>query len=99
MVVDGADDESESVPAQHELNAFAEAVISRDDWLISESREALHGAIGNSALPDAAAIISHFDAINRVADGAGISLDSPMLPVTQPIIEQLGISHFEPENV
>jgi len=94
MVVDGAEGKTESVTAQAELNAFAEAVLSRDHERTTEARNALHVAIGNAALPDAAGIVSHFDAINRVADAAGISLDAPMEMNGPPIIEALGISHF-----
>jgi hypothetical protein len=95
MVVEGTEGKTEAVSAQSELNAFAEAVVGRDADRTAATRDALHGAIGSAALPDAAGIISHFDAINRVADAAGISLDKPMMETTAPIIDTLGISHYE----
>jgi hypothetical protein len=95
MVVEGTEGKTESVTAQVELNGFAEAVISRDEERTAEARKSLHALIGDAALPDAAGIISHFDAINRVADAAGISLDKPMMETTAPIIDTLGISHYE----
>ena len=44
---------------------------------------------------DAAAVISHFDAINRVADAAGIELDRTMDEATADMRNQLGFNRYD----
>ena len=58
-----------------ELAAFTEAVLRRDDAEIRRTREPLVATIGAEATVDAAAVVSVFTMLNRVANSTGLPLD------------------------
>ena len=57
------------------LVAFAEAVLGDDDHPLSRTRNALASTLGATALVDAAGVVGLFNAIDRIADAAGIPLE------------------------
>ena len=65
-----------AVPQGAELIEFAEAVVSRDATRMASSRVALHAALGDAALVDAAAITAAFHGFVRIADAIGIPYTS-----------------------
>jgi hypothetical protein len=76
-----------SMPAGPELRRFAGAVMAAGHPGASESsevqaeldaaREALCQTISDDGLVDAAAVIAHFDQLNRIADATGVQVDDP----------------------
>ena len=57
-------------------------------------RETVLDRLGQEATVDAACIIANFQRMVRIADSTGISLDEPVLMMTQGIREDLGINQF-----
>jgi len=57
------------------LVTFAEAVLGEDDGALRRARDALMEALGPPGLVDAAGVVGLFNAIDRVADAAGIPLE------------------------
>ena len=57
-------------------------------------RETVLDRVGQEATVDAACIIANFQRMVRIADSTGISLDEPVLMMTQGIREDLGINQF-----
>ena len=95
IVSESAKENTDSVPNEQELLAYAEAVVARDAGAIKIAAEKIRSALGDEALVDSAAVISHFDAINRVADAAGIELDRGMTESTAEMRDQLGFNRFD----
>jgi hypothetical protein len=77
-----------------ELLAFADACVAEDDAALAQAREALLAAVGPAALVDAAAVVSNFERMVRVADGTGIPLDAPIAALTAEMRRELGIDRF-----
>ena len=94
-VTKGAHEASSGVSAEIELSQFADAVISRDVEAIEAARTELDNLIPPQGIIESASVIVRFDSINRVADAAGISLDSNMQKFGGPIIDALGMTHYE----
>jgi hypothetical protein len=63
------------VPHGRLLIAFAEAVLGDDDGSLSRTRNALASTLGAAVLVDAAGVVGLFNAIDRIADAAGIPLE------------------------
>jgi len=92
-ITKGSDVQS-GVPFQDELLAFAEVALGDDDEQISRAREALRTKMGDAAVVDSAAVIANFQRMVRIADGAGIPLDTPVAVVTTTIRSELGLNSY-----
>ena len=57
------------------LVTFAEGVLGEDDGALTRARDVLAEALGPPGLVDAAGVVGLFNAIDRVADAAGIPLE------------------------
>jgi hypothetical protein len=82
------------VPFQDELLAFAEVALGDDDEAITGAREAVRAKMGDEAVVDAAAVIANFQRMVRIADGAGIPLDTPVAVATSTIRSELGLNSY-----
>jgi hypothetical protein len=92
-VTKGSDVQS-GVPFQDELLAFAEVALGDDDEAITEAREAVRTKMGDEAVVDAASVIANFQRMVRIADGAGIPLDTPVAVATSMIRSELGLNSY-----
>ncbi len=92
-VTDGSEVQS-GVPFQDELIRFAEAALGDDEAEITEARHQVRDKLGDQAVVDAASVIANFQRMVRIADGAGIPLDTPMAVVTVPIRSELGLDSY-----
>ena len=90
-----AGNDTQTVEGECELLAFADAVVARDTKRIRTTGEAIVASLGTEQLVDAAALVAHFDAINRVADAAGIELDKFMQGATADLRDHLGFNEFD----
>ncbi len=92
-VTKGSDVQS-GVPCQDELIKFAEVALGDDDEEITRAREALRVKMGDAAAVDAAGVIANFQRMVRIADGAGIPLDTPVAVITASIRSELGLNTY-----
>jgi len=74
--------------------AYADAFYTRDPDSLDAARTALHEAIGDAALVDAAGIVSIFDAVVRVADSTGTPLEDYKAEISKELRQDLGINEF-----
>ncbi len=58
------------------------------------ARKALHAAIGDGALVDAAGIVGIYDAVVRVADATGTPLEDYKVEISEGLRAELGINEF-----
>ena len=82
------------IPHGLTLTAFAEAVLGRDDVLLSNARQLVRDELGAAALVDAAAVIANYSALDRVADATGIPLEPAKEANTVELRARLGINDF-----
>ena len=73
------------------LNAFCEAMMSRDPAQLAETRAALVAAAGEAAMADAAATIASFNAYPRAADATGLPLEDKKAELTAAMRAELGL--------
>jgi hypothetical protein len=81
------------IPSGRELLAFTNAVEGGEPDL-NAARAALHDAVGQDGLIEAAATIAAFNGLVRVADGTGIQLDPGLDSFSQADRARLGIDAF-----
>ncbi len=86
-------DGAAGIPHSVELLRFAEATQQRSADL-AERREALRAAVGDLGLVEAAATVSGFNGLVRVADGTGIQIDEGVDAYTADIRTDLGIDDY-----
>ena len=77
-----------------ELMKFAEAVASRDENTLKQTRNELQQVAGNEVLVDAAAVAANFQRMVRIADSAGIPLDERNMILTGDIRTRLDLGRF-----
>ena len=77
-----------------ELAAFAEAVASRDETELENSRTALVQAGGTDVMVDAAAVAANFQRMVRIADSTGIPLDKVANALSEPAQRALNLRRF-----
>ena len=77
-----------------ELMKFAEAVASRDEEALRQTREALVQAAGEDVLVDAAGVAANFQRMVRIADAAGIPIDERNMTRSAGIRAELDLQRF-----
>lgn len=80
------------------LVAFAEAVVSGDAAAIASTRQRLTDAMGVAAMVDAAAVVSNFERMVRIADGTGIPLDARLETIGRPVIDELELDRLRADD-
>jgi DNA-binding phage protein len=97
-VTDGAAATS-GVPHEDALLVFAEAMVRDDEDALVRSRKRILEEMGPEALVDAAAVVSNFERMVRIADSTGIPLDSFLDEMTADIRADLNLVRFAPAKV
>ena len=77
------------VPHGKMLIEFVEAVIGDDDARLERTRQAIYVTLGPAALVDAAGAVASFNAVVKVADGAGIRVDDSRQETAAKMREEL----------
>ena len=77
-----------------ELMKFAEAVASRDEDTLAQTREQLLQAAGNDVLVDAAGVAANFQRMVRIADAAGIPIDERNIALSGDVRKELDLGRF-----
>lgn len=81
------------VPHAGLLIRFAQAVLD-PSGAISPIRQEVGQTLGATALVDSAAVIAIFNAVVRIADATGISLEDYKVDLTASLRSELGIDSF-----
>ena len=76
------------------LIEFSVAVLDVDEARLAAARAAVLDAVGEAGFVDAAAIVSTFNAIDRVADSTGMPLSDEILERSADFREALGLNDF-----
>ena len=76
------------------LVEFGEAVLDGDEDRLTAARGVARDAVGEAGIVDAAAIVSTFNAIDRVADSTGMPLSDEILERSADFREELGLNEF-----
>ncbi len=82
------------IPHGELLIEFAEAAIRADHAAVANLRAEMMAAIGPAATGQAAATISAFSGLVRVADGTGIPIDDGLAAASTEIREALGLADY-----
>lgn len=90
----GAAEGDGGIPNGALLGQFAAAAIGNDEIALASIRSEILEILGPAALVDTAAIVSTFNAIDRIADSTGIPIDEVRLAPTADLRDQLGINDF-----
>ena len=69
-------------------------MLDGDEARLAAARAAVTDAVGEAGFADAAAIVSAFNAIDRVADSTGMPLSDEVLEATADFREELGLNEF-----
>lgn len=77
-----------------ELMAFADAVASRDEARLLETREALLNSAGSDVLVDAAGVAANFQRMVRIADSIGIPVDNMESDIGKEVRAALELEQF-----
>lgn len=76
------------------LIEFAESILRGDDARQALAREMLYRTLGAPALVDAAAIVASFNAVVKIADGAGIPIEEAKAAATADLRAALGLERL-----
>ena len=76
------------------LLAFAEAAVKGSDDELVAARDQLLAKLGPDCLVDAAAVVSNFERMVRIANSTGIPLDPPMNAISEDLRADLGLDEF-----
>lgn len=82
------------VPHGAVLVEFGEAMLGGDEARRAAARAAVLEALGTQGLVDAAAVVASFNAVVKLADGAGIPLEDFKAEATVELREELGLERL-----
>ena len=80
------------IPGGRELLDYVDAILLGGD--IAQARDAVIGALGESAAEAAAAVTGNFEMMNRIADGVGMPVGSGTRQRLKLIISDLRLDRF-----
>ena len=76
------------------LSDFATAAVIGDEPELERTRREILDQLGPEQLVDAAALVAHYEKMDRIADATGIPLDAPMQILGGELRDSLGIGKF-----
>ena len=74
--------------------AFVDAAKGSDPDELTRTRAAVAEKFGAEGLVDAACVIGNFERMNRIADGTGIPIESPLAALSSDLREELNLDSF-----
>jgi hypothetical protein len=93
-VTDDAAAAGSGIHCAESLLAFAEAAVKGSDDELARARTRLLEDLGPECLVDAAAVVSNFERMVRIADSTGIPLDTPVYAMSEDLRADLGLNDF-----
>ena len=91
IVRDKPNEDDAGVESAALLTAYADAFYSTEPAALERTRNALVAALGSAAMIDAAGIVGMFDAVVKVADATGITLEPVKAEASAEFRRALGI--------
>jgi len=92
----GSEEESHSdIQYAHELMQFAGSLASRDESALEVARDELLSQAGPRVLVDAAGVAANFQRMVRIADAAGIPVDSNDNEISNQVRSDLNLYKFD----
>jgi hypothetical protein len=82
------------IPYGRLLLEFADATLGTDEGRLAKGRSAIQATLGDAAFVDAAAIVATFNAIDRIADSTGITIEDTTAESTSELRNALGLNAF-----
>ena len=95
IVTEGTKAGDGGIPHGEKLAAFAEAAVVGDSAQLASARDDLRAAVGSAGLVDAAGVVGNFQRMVRIADGAGIPVDTIVRTLSEDFREDLGLDDFQ----
>ncbi|MDP6342008.1 MAG: alkylhydroperoxidase-related (seleno)protein, partial [Alphaproteobacteria bacterium] len=77
------------------MNAFTEAICTRDLAAMAAARQGITSAMGERGMVDAAAVIAAFNAYPRIADATGIPLEDAKAEATEGMRAELDLDRLD----
>ena len=94
LAVDGSNGSDGGVAHGALLSDFATAAVTGDDTALERTRREILDKLGPEELVDAAALVAHYEKMDRIADATGLPLDAPMQVLGGELRDSLGIGKF-----
>ena len=94
LAVDGSNGSDGGVVHGALLSDFATAAVTGDDTALERTRREIFDKLGQEELVDAAALVAHYEKMDRIADATGLPLDAPMQILGGELRDSLGIGKF-----
>ena len=93
-ITDPACTRIDDVPHSEALIRYCDTFLGNNADEFAAARTALAAEMGETAMVDAAGIVSNFQRMDRIADSTGIPSDGPMMLMQQEFVDQLGLDKF-----
>ena len=94
LAVEGSNGSDGGVTYGALLSDFATAAVSGDDPALERTRGEILDKLGPEELVDAAALVAHYEKMDRIADSTGLPLDAPMQVLGGELRDSLGIGKY-----
>ena len=94
LAVDGSNGSDGGVAHGALLSDFATAAVTGDDTGLERTRREILDKLGLEELVDAAALVAHYEKMDRIADATGLPLDAPMQILGGELRDSLDIGKF-----
>lgn len=94
LAVDGSAGSDGGIAHGALLSDFATAAATGDEPALERTRQEILAKLGPEQLVDAAALVAHYEKMDRIADATGIPLDIPMQVLGGEMRDSLGIGKF-----
>lgn len=94
LAVEGSNGSDGGVAHGALLSDFATAAVTGDESTLERTRREILDKLGPEQLVDAAALVAHYEKMDRIADATGLPLDAPMQVLGGELRDSLGIGKF-----
>ncbi len=94
LAVEGSNGSDGGVSHGALLSDFATAAVTGDEPALERTRQEIVDELGEEELVDAAALVAHYEKMDRIADATGLPLDAPMQILGGELRDSLGIGKF-----
>ena len=94
LAVEGSNGSDGGVAHGALLSDFATAAVIGDDEKLERTHREILDKLGPEQLVDAAALVAHYEKMDRIADSTGIPLDTPMQVLGGELRDSLGIGKY-----
>lgn len=94
LAVEGSNGSDGGVAHGALLSNFATAAVTGDNTALERMRREILDKLGPEEFVDAAALVAHYEKMDRIADATGLPLDAPMQVLGGELRDSLGIGKF-----